>query len=58
MAIPALRQKTTCRPNRFSLEGPADDGTLLPDRDSVDHRDGDGADHRDGDDHHDGGGDE
>ena len=35
---PAL--KTTCLPSRFSLEGPADGGTLLPGRDGADHRDG------------------
>ena len=40
MAAPALRQKTICRPSRFSLEAPVDGGTLLPGRDGADHRDG------------------
>ena len=39
MAAPALRQKTICRPSRFSLEGLVVDDTLLPDRDGADHRD-------------------
>ena len=39
MAAPALRQKTICRPSRFSLEGLVVDDTLLPDRDGADHCD-------------------